>query len=160
MKNFTLTLFFIVLIIGPSLAQENKTITEVKTVKRIVTKEGSKVTVQEVETIEGQKGAVVVADDEEENQVFAEKSDTINQKNVLVDETNVDENNEALIAERKRQQEEELKKSKEEAMARAAAQKKLLAQKEKERQEALKANRKRLERRGKGVGKLDRKKRN
>ncbi|MBX2827405.1 MAG: hypothetical protein KTR22_04550 [Flavobacteriaceae bacterium] len=157
MKNFTSSLFLILFAMGMVSAQENKTITEVKTVKKVVTKEGSNVTVQEVETIEGEKGAVVVAGNEEENQVFKEESNAINQQNVLVDETKVDENNEALIAQRKLEQEKELKRSKEEAMAKAEAQRKQLEQQEKERQEALKANRKRLERRGRGVGKLDKK---
>lgn len=160
MKNYTLILLLIIGTLGSTIAQENKTITEVKTVKRVVKKEGSQVSVQEVETVEGEKGAVVVEGNEEENQFFSEDSKAINEEKVLVDETKVDAQNEALIAERKKKQEEELKRSKEEALAKAEAQKKLLEKQEKERQEALKANRKKLERRGKGVGKLQRKKRN
>ncbi|MCH9661087.1 MAG: hypothetical protein K0U54_09265, partial [Bacteroidetes bacterium] len=143
MRQLITYLAITVLSIGGLLAQENRTVTQVKTVKRVVTKEGSKVTVKEVETVEGEEGAVVVAGNEEENQTFSEATEKIDQENVLVDETNLDENNEPLIAAEKKRQEEELKNSMETAKAKAEAQRQLLAQKEKERMEAVKANKKR-----------------
>jgi len=141
-------------------AQENKTVKEVSTVKRVVKKEGSLVIVKEVEAVEKTQGAVIVAGTEEENQFFKENSTKIDEEKVLVDKVTIDENNEALVAAEKKRQEDEMIKSLEEAKSKAEAQRKLLEQKELERLETLKKNRARLEKRSKGTGKLKKKKKN
>ncbi len=158
MKAKLLLLLFCALGVFYAEAQENKTIKEETTTKRVVTKKGSKVTVKEVEAVETEKGAVIVAGTEEENQFFKEDATKSEGANVLVDTVTIDKANEARIAAEKKKREEELQRSIEEARAAAEAQRKLLEEKEQERMRALEENRKRLERRGKGVGKLKKKK--
>lgn len=160
MKTKLLTLLCCALGVFYAEAQENKTIKEETTVKRVVKKEGSKVIVQEVEAVETEKGAVIVAGTEEENQYFKEDATKSGGENVLVDTVQIDKANEARIAAEKKKREEELQRSIEEAKAAAETQRKLLEQKEQERLRALEENRKRLEKRGKGVGKLKKKKNN
>jgi DNA-binding helix-hairpin-helix protein with protein kinase domain len=145
---------------GIGFAQENKTIKEETTVKRVVKKEGSTVIVQEVEATKSEKGAVIVADDEQENQVFSERTKMEDKEKVLVDETEIDAQNEAMILANKQQKEKELQESIEAAKAKAEAQRKMLAEKEAARLKAVEENRKRLEKRGKGVRKLKKKKGN
>ncbi len=158
MKAKLLTLLFFALGIFYAEAQENKTIKEETTTKRVVTKEGSKVIVKEVEAVETEQGAVIVAGTEDENQFFKEDATKSEGENVLVDTVEIDKANEARIAAEKKKREEELQRSIEEARAAAEAQRKLLEEKEQERLRALEENRKRLEHRGKGVGKLKKKK--
>lgn len=161
MKQITLFLFVFGAFIFTSEAQENKTIKEVSTVKRVVKKEGSQIIVTEVEEVEKVKGAVIVADSEEENQFFKEDSTRVNdEKKILVDEVNVNKTNLALVAAEKKRQEDELLKSQEEAKARAEVERKILEQQKKDRLEALEKNRQRLEKRSKGTGKLKKKKNN
>jgi len=160
MKKITLALFVFGAFIFSSEAQENKTIKEVSTVKRVVKKEGSQVIVKEVEEIEKVKGTVIVAGNEEENQFFKEDSTKVDEKNVLVDKVSIDKNNEALVVAEKRRQEEEMIKSQAEAKAKVEAERKILEQQAKERIEALEKNRKKLEKRSKGTGKLKKKRKN
>jgi hypothetical protein len=160
MKKITLALFVFGAFIFNAEAQENKTIKEVSTVKRVVKKEGSQVIVTEVEEIEKVKGTVMVAGNEEENQFFKEDSTTVDDKNVLVDEVTIDKNNEALVIAEKKRQEEEMIKSQAEAKAKIEAEKKILDQQAKDRVEALEKNRKKLEKRSKGTGKLKKKRKN
>ncbi len=159
MKNITFSVIAILLIAFSVSAQENKTVKEVTTIKRVVTKVGSKVTISEVEEVEQENGAVLVANNEDENQVFSEDIKKTDDTNVLVDETVTDDQNEALIAAEKKRQEDELIKSKLEAKAKAEAERKVLAQKEKERLAAVAAYQKKLQKRSKRTGKLDRKRR-
>ncbi len=159
-KIITLTLFACFTFVFSVQSQENKTVKEESTVKRVIKKEGSKVIVKETEEVKKETGAVIVAGNEEENQTFSEATEKDDMENVLVDEVNVDEKNEALIAAEKKRQEDELKKSIETAKAEAEAQRKMLEEKNAQRLKELEANRKRLERRGKGTGKLKKKKGN
>lgn len=140
-------------------AQENKTIKEETTLKRVVKKEGDKVVTSETEAKSSEKGAVIVADDGQENQYFREDTKA-DQQTKTSDEFEVDSENRELVEARKKQQEEELRKSIEAAKAKAEAERKMLEAKEAERLQALEANRKKLEKRGKGVGKLKKKKGN
>ncbi len=160
MKNTTLTIIVLAAMIGTLHAQENKTIKEVSTVKRVVKKEGSQVIVQEIEDVEKTKGSVIVAGNEQENQYFTEDSTKTDAKKVLKDEVTVNKTNEALVAAEKKRQEEELRKSIEASKAAAEATRKKLEQQEKERMQALEENRKKLEKRGKGIVKLQKKKNN
>ncbi len=145
---------------SPITAQENKTIKDESTVKRVVTKEGSNVTIKEVEEIKTEKGEVIVTDNEEENQVFSESIKTEGSEKVLIDETKIDQNNEALIAANKKKEEEELQKSMEAAKAKAEAQRKMLEEKEAARLKAVREKQKLLEKRGKGIVKLRKKRGN
>ncbi len=145
---------------GTLMAQENKTIKEETTVKRVITKEGSNVTIKEVEAIKIEKGEVIVANNEEENQVFSEETEVSDGEKIIVDETNVDANNEALIAANKKKEEEELQKSMEAAKAKAEVQRKLLEEQEIARLKAVKEKQKQLEHRGRRIVKLKKKKGN
>lgn len=160
MKKITLVLFVFGAFIFSSEAQENKTIKEVSTVKRVVKKEGSQVIVKEVEEIEEIKGTVIVAGNEEENQFFKEDSTKVDNTNVLVDKVSIDKTNEALVIAEKRRQEEEMIKSQAEAKAKVEAERKILEQLAKDREDALAKNRKKLEKRSKGTGKLKKKRKN
>ena len=161
MKKITLALLAIGAFTFTTQAQENKTIKEVSTVKREIKREGSQVIVKEVEKVEKVKGAIIVSDSEEENQFFKEDATKVDDENkVLVDEVTINKENEALIAAEKKKQEVELIRSQTEAKARAEAERKILEQQKKERMEALEKNRKRLEKRSKGTGKLKKKKKN
>jgi len=160
MKKITLVLFILGAFVFTSNAQENKTIKEVSTVKRVVKKEGSQVIVKEVEDVEKEQGAVIVAGTEEENQFFKEDSTKEDDQNVLVDEVSIDKENEARVAAEKKRQEEEMIKSQAEAKAKAEAERKILEQQAKDRMKALELNRKKLEKRSKGTGKLKKKRKN
>lgn len=142
---------------GITYAQENKTVKEESTIKRVVKKEGSTVVVKEVEEVQTEKGAVIVADDEQENQVFSEKSNIEDAEKVLVDEELMNNQNEAEKEALAKKEAEELKKSKEAAMAKAEAERKMLAEKEAARLKEVEENRKKLEKRGKGIVKLKKK---
>lgn len=158
MKAFILFFALIISIPATLTAQENKTIREETTVKKVVKKEGSQVIVKEVAEIKTEAGEVIVADNEEENQVFSEKSEVKDAEKVMVDETNIDSNNEAMIARMKAKEEEELRKSKMAAMAEAEAQRKMLAEKEAARLKAVEEAQKKLEKRPKGMARLSKKK--
>lgn len=160
MKKTTLTIVVLSALIGTIQAQENKTIKEESTVKRVITKKGSQVIVKETEDIDKVQGAIIVTGNDEENQFFKEDSTRVNDSKVRVDKVIVDKRNEALVAAEKRRQEEEMRRSIDEARAAAEAQRKKLEELEKKRLQELEENKKRLEKRGKGVGKLKKKENN
>jgi len=167
MKKFAFTLCIFSTLICTIQAQEKKTIETVTTTTRVVTKEGSQVTVKEVEEVRQTDGTIILIEKEDKNKDYrSEDSDfkektvqTVN-KNVVVEEVTIDEKNEALIEAEKKRQEDELQASIEEAKAKAAEQRKLFEQKKKERMETLEKNRQELEKRGKGIVKLRKKKNN
>ena len=80
---------------GAIIAQENKTIKEESVVKRVVTKEGSTVAVKEVKEVQTEKGTVVIAGDETENQEFSEQTRKEDSEQVLLDEEMMNSQNEA-----------------------------------------------------------------
>ncbi|MEZ4857814.1 MAG: hypothetical protein R2781_03300 [Flavobacteriaceae bacterium] len=135
-------------------AQENRTIKEETTVKKVITKEGSQVVVKEVKEVEKETGAVIVADDEKENQEFSEDTTKDTENKVIKNEATIDEQNEALIAAEKKRQEEALKASIEAEKAKAEAEKKILEEQKQARLKALEENRKKLEKRSKGIAPL------
>ena len=142
---------------GAIIAQENKTIKEESVVKRVVTKEGSTVAVKEVKEVQTEKGTVVIAGDETENQEFSEQTRKEDSEQVLLDEEMMNSQNEAEKAAIEKRKAEELQKSKEAAMAKAEAERKKLAELEAARLQALEENKKQLEKRGKGIVKLKKK---
>lgn len=167
MKKFAFTLCIFSTLICTIQAQEKKTIETVTTTTRVVTKEGSQVTVKEVEEIRQTDGTIILIEKEDKNKDyrsedsdFKEKTEQTVNKNVVVEEVTIDEKNEALIEAEKKRQEDELQASIEEAKAKAAEQRKLFEQKKKERMETLEKNRQELEKRGKGIVKLRKKKNN
>ncbi|MCZ6594112.1 MAG: hypothetical protein O6943_04260 [Bacteroidetes bacterium] len=167
MKKFAFTLCIFSTLICTIQAQEKKTIETVTTTTRVVTKEGSQVTVKEVEEIRQTDGTIILIEKEDKNKDyrsedsdFKEKTEQTVNKNVMVEEVTIDEKNEALIEAEKKRQEDELQASIEEAKAKAAEQRKLFEQKKKERMETLEKNRQELEKRGKGIVKLRKKKNN
>ena len=167
MKKFAFTLCIFSTLICTIQAQEKKTIETVTTTTRVVTKDGSQVTVKEVEEIRQTDGTIILIEKEDKNKDyrsedsdFKEKTEQTVNKNVVVEEVTIDEKNEALIEAEKKRQEDELQASIEEAKAKAAEQRKLFEQKKKERMETLEKNRQELEKRGKGIVKLKKKNNN
>lgn len=167
MKKFAFTLCIFSTLICTIQAQEKKTIETVTTTTRVVTKEGSQVTVKEVEEIRQTDGTIILIEKEDKNKDyrsedsdFKEKTEQTVNKKVVKEEVTIDEKNEALIEAEKKRQEDELQASIEEAKAKAAEQRKLFEQKKKERMEALEKNRQELEKRGKGIVKLKKKNNN
>ncbi len=167
MKKFAFTLCIFSTWICTIQAQEKKTIETVTTTTRVVTKEGSQVTVKEVEEVRQTDGTIILIEKEVKNKDyrsedsdFKEKTVQTVTKNVVMEEVTIDEKNEALIEAEKKRQEDELQASIEEAKAREAERRKMYEQKEKERMEAMEKNREQLERRGKGIVKLRKKKNN
>ena len=141
-------------------AQENKVVKEETTVKKVVTKEGSKVTVKEVKETKKEEGAVVIEGSEKEEQEFKVATKEDKDAQVVADQVAIDERNEALIAAEKKRQEEALQRSIEEQKAKAEAEKKALEAQKKARLEELEKRREELESRPKGMVKLKKSKDN
>jgi len=167
MKKFTFTLFIFSTLVCMVHAQEKNTVEKVTTTTTVTTKEGSQVTVQETEEVRQTDGTIILIEKEgedknyrREDSDFKEKTEQTVNKNVMDDEVTIDKKNEALIEAEKKRQEAELQASIEEAKAKAAAKRKLFEQQKKERMEVLEKNRQELEKRGKGIVKLRKKKNN
>lgn len=167
MKKFTFTLFIFSALICTIHAQEKKTIEKVATTTRVVTKDGSQVTVKETEEVRQTDGTIILIEKEGDNKNyrredsdFKEKTEQTVNKNVMKDQVTIDKKNEALVAAEKKRQEDELQASIAEGKAKAATQRKLFEQQKKDRMEALEKNRRELEKRGEGIVKLKKKKNN
>ncbi|WP_313113793.1 hypothetical protein [Aequorivita sediminis] len=158
MKNAVMSLAIAILTFAGVQAQENKTVKQESTIKRVVTKKGSEVEVKEVKETDTESGAVIVSDDNQTNQEFRIESKKNRDNKLLTDELNTDEKNELLILENKRKQEEKLeasiRKQKELAAQKRIELEQIQLQKEKE----LAERRAKLEARPKRMSKL--KKRN
>jgi hypothetical protein len=148
----------LILITGNGIAQENKSIVEETTVKRVVKKDGNTVEVMEVETIKSEKGTLIQKESKKEDADYTEKTELEQKEATILDKEKMDAENKALREAERKKQEAELQRSKEEGLAKAAAERKILEQQQAERLKALEENRKKLEKRGKGVGKLRKKK--
>ncbi|AFL82224.1 hypothetical protein Aeqsu_2774 [Aequorivita sublithincola DSM 14238] len=154
MKKLMMSLAVALVTIAGIQAQENKTIKEESTTKRVITKEGSDVKVKEVRTTDTQSGAVIVKDNNKTNQEFSEISKKNTDEKVLVNDVNTDAQNEAMIAEQKAKLQSQLEASKRE-QAEIAAQKKMqYEQKQAQMQKELAERRAQLESRPKGMSKL------
>ena len=154
MKRILMSIAIVALSITATQAQVNKTVKEESTVKRVITKEGSDVKVKEIKNTDTESGAVIVKNDNQTNQEFKEATKMDSDKKVLVDETNIDQQNETMIAEKKVQLQAQLESSKRD-QAEAAAKKKLeYDAKQAQMQKDLADRRARLESRPKGMSKL------
>jgi len=167
MKKFKFTLFIFSALVCTIHAQEKKTIEKATTTTRVTTKEGSQITVKETEEVRQIDGTIILIEKEgkdknyrREDSDFKENTEKTINKNVVVDEVTFDEKNAALIEAEKKRQEDELQASIKEAKAKAAEERKLYEEKEKERMEALEKNKQQLEKRGEGIVKLRKKKNN
>lgn len=154
MKRILMSIAIVALSITATQAQVNKTVKEESTVKRVITKEGSDVKVKEIKNTDTESGAVIVKNNNQTNQEFKEATKVDSDKKVLVDETNIDQQNEAMIAEKKVQLQAQLESSKRD-QAEAAAKKKLeYDAKQAQMQKDLADRRAQLESRPKGMSKL------
>lgn len=135
-------------------AQENKTVKEESTVKRVVTKEGSDVKIKEIKNTDTESGAVIVEDNDKTNQEFSETTRKDSDNKVVVDDVVVDKQNEAMIAEKKAQQEAQLEASKREQAEMAAKKKMEYEAKQAQMQKELAERKAQLESRPKGMAKL------
>jgi len=149
--TLTLVLFGCLTIVQ---AQENKTIKETTTVKKVVTKAGDKVQVKEIKETDTEKGAIVVEnnDEEEQNSALEFKKDV--DTAVVKDATKTNEENKALVAQQKKEQEMALQKSIEEQELKAEEERKIIEQQRQERLKMLEERKKALEKRSKGIVKL------
>ena len=154
MKKILMSLAIAFVAITATQAQINKTVKEESTVERIVTKEGSDVKVKEIKKTDTETGAVIVEGNNETNQEFSEATKKDSDNKVIQDNVVVDEQNEALIAEKKRQQQAQLEASKKEQAEIAAKKKMELEQKQAQMQQELAERRAQLEARPKGMAKL------
>lgn len=154
MKRILMSIAIAALTITAAQAQVNKTVKEESTVKRVVTKEGSDVKVKEIKNTATVSGAVIVKNDNQINQEFKETSRLDSDKKVLVDNTNIDQQNEAMIADKKVQQQAQLEASKKEQAEIAAKKKMEYEAKQAQMQQELAERRAQLESRPKGMAKL------
>ena len=135
-------------------AQENKTVKQESTIKRVVTKKGSEVEVKEVKETDTESGAVIVSDDNQTNQEFRIESKKNRDNKLLTDELSTDEKNELLILENKRKQEEKLEASIRQQKELAAQKRKALEQIQLQKEKELAERRAKLEARPKRMSKL------
>ena len=125
-------------------SQNNETVKEVVTVKRVITNNGQNITISEQQSTQQIKGTVVVAGDSIVNQSATERSIQINDTINSADQRIKDSINQAKVAELKAAREAELKASIEAQKAKAEAQKKALEAQYQKQLEALEAQRKAL----------------
>ena len=154
MKKVIMSFAVAILTIAGIQAQENKTVKEESTIKRVITKEGSNVNVKEIKNTDTETGEVIVRDNNQTNQEFSETTKMDSDKKVLMDDVNTDAQNEALIANQKKQQQAELEASKKEQAAIAAKKKLEYEQKQAQMQQELAERRAKLESRPKKMAKL------
>ena|SRR5690606_17051012 len=155
MKRILMSIAIVALTITTAQAQVNKTVKEESTVQRVVTKEGSDVKVKEIKKTDTESGAVIVKNNNQTNQEFKETTRLDSDKKVLVDNTNIDQQNEAMIAAKKAQQEAQLEASKRELAEIAAKKKMEYEAKQAQMKQELAERRAQLESRPKGMAKLN-----
>ncbi|NGX84117.1 hypothetical protein [Aequorivita sp. KMM 9714] len=154
MKNAVMSLALAILTLAGVQAQENKTVKQESTIKRVVTKKGSEVEVKEVKETDTESGAVIVSDDNQTNQEFRIESKKNRDNKLLTDELNTDEKNELLILENKRKQEEKLEASIRQQKELAAQKRKEFEQIQLQKEKELAERRAKLEARPKRMSKL------
>lgn len=157
--NRILLLTALVVLSGISLkAQENKTVIEETVVKKVTTRD-TKVAVKEVKETTLEKGEVVVDETSgPDNLYFKEDASKDASSEVLKDEVMTDEQNAALIQANKEKQQAELENAIRMEQERLAKERAALAEKEKQRLLEMEANKKKLEKRGRKMAKLKKKK--
>lgn len=137
---------FLILFLIPMtfLGQNNETVKEVVTVKRVITNNGQNITISEQQETQQIKGTVVVAGDSIVNQRAVEESIQINDTIKAQEQRIKDSVNQVRVAELKAAREAELRASIEAQKAKAEAQKKALEEQYKKQVEALEEKRKAL----------------
>lgn len=154
MKKALMSLAVAILTIAGIQAQENKTLKEESTIKRVVTKKGSDVEIKEIKDIDTESGAVIVKDDNKTNQEFSETTKKNRDNKVLTDQVNIDPANKALIAENVRDQEAKLEASIKNQEELAAKKRRDFEQKQAQMQKDMAERRAALEARPKRMSRL------
>ncbi|MCZ4319563.1 hypothetical protein O4H26_11225 [Aequorivita viscosa] len=154
MKRIIMCIAIALLAITTTNAQENKTVKEEATVKRVITKEGSDVKIKEVKKTDTESGTVIVKDNNQTNQEFREAIKKKSDEKVLVNEVNIDQTNEAMIAAKKAKTQAQLEASKREQAELAAERKAKYEAKQAQMQKELAERKAQLESRPKGMSKL------
>lgn len=126
------------------LSQNNETVKEVVTVKRVITNNGQNITISEQQATQQIKGTVVVAGDTIVNQSTTERSIQLNDTIHSEEQRIKDSANQAKVAELRAAREAELKASIAAQKAKAEAQKKALEAQYKKQLEGLETQRKAL----------------
>ena len=136
-------------------AQENKTVKQESTIKRVVTKQGSAVEVKESKKTSIERGKVIVKDNNQTNQEFNEASKKNKSNELTMDEVSIDENNEMLIIENQKRKQAQLEASIKEQHELAAKRKKEFEQSQIQKQKELEDRKAKLEARPKRMSKLN-----
>ncbi len=155
MKNVVMSFALAILTIASIQAQENKTVKEESTVKRVVTKEGNDVKIKEIKKTDTESGAVIVEGNDETNQEFSETTKKNSDDKVMVDDVVINKANEqkrlAIKENQQAELERDIKAQKEKAAAEAEKERQA---KLKQQQAELEARRAALMQRPKGMSKL------
>lgn len=152
MKKYLLPLAVIL----PTLifSQENKTVVKETVTKRVITKEGSNVSIKEEVETKKEKGEIKVEEIETRDIPYAESIEAKKENEITKDQQLIDQENKALVEAEKKRQEQALINSKKEADEKAAQEKKLLEDKKAALIKEMEENKKKLEKRSKGMVKL------
>ena len=136
----------LLLVFWPLLAQgqNNETVKEVVTVKRVITNDGQNITISEEKSTQQIKGTVVVSGDSIVNQSSQEKKIQFNDTIMAQEQRIKDSLNQAKVAELKAARAAELEASIQAQNKKAEVQKKALEEAFKKQMEDLKAKRKAL----------------
>ena len=136
----------LLLVFWPLLAQgqNNETVKEVVTVKRVITNDGQNITISEEQSTQQSKGTVVVSGDSIVNQSSQEKNIQFNDTIMAQEQRIKDSLNQAKVAELKAARAAELEASIQAQNKKAEVQKKALEEAFKKQMEDLKAKRKAL----------------
>ena len=127
-----------------AIGQNNETVKEVVTVKRVITNDGQNITISEEQSTQQIKGTVVVFGDSIVNQSSQEKSIQFNDTIMAQEQHIKDSLNQAKVSELKAARAAELEASIQAQKKKAEAQKKALEEAYKKQIEDLKAKRKAL----------------
>jgi hypothetical protein len=155
MKRILMSIAIVAFSITAAQAQVNKTVKEESTVKRVVTKEGSDVKVQEIKKTDTESGAVIVEGNNKTNQEFREKTKQDSDNKIVVDNVAIDAANEQKRLAIKERQQAELDMSiKAQNEKNAAEAERLRAERKAELQRQVDEKRAMLEKRPEGMVKL------
>ena len=154
MRKLIMSLVIAAFTIVGAQAQVNKTVKKETTVERIVSKDGSNVSVKEIKNTDTESGAVIVEGNKKTDQDFNEIKRSDVSKEVLVDAVDVDRNNESSIAKQREIQNAELEASKRNQQELAAQKNQEFRDKQLQMEKEMTDRRESLEARPKGMNKL------
>lgn len=135
-------------------AQENKTIKEETTVKRIVTKDGSNVKVKEIKSTATESGAVIVEGNNKVDQESTVRMSKDLSNEVLMDDVDIDKDNESSVAKQIEIQNAELETSRRNQQELAARKNQEYKDKQDQMKKEMAERRESLQARPKGMSKL------